>query len=145
MKLKHVLIAGLCTVLFAAASCKKEDKEKPKTTAERIQAKWSIQNIILHGHSNGTDSTITLPALTTDYFDIRSDNKIYTNFYHTMDTLDYVLQDDSTLIIKDYGYFQPDASYKIRTLTDNSLTLYTLENDPANQGDFIEETDNFKK
>ena len=156
MKFRYLLIGMSAIGLLTLAACKKDDNggdQPQKTVAERIQTKWNIENVIIHGKISATDTTsavdttLNLPALTDDYFDIRSDNKIYSKFRDQMDTLDYVLQNDSTLIIKKYSYFIPngDATYSIRNLSDNTLTLYTKEYVPTNPADFIEETNNLKK
>ena len=80
----------------------------------------------------------------TDYFDIRSDNKIYTSFNSESDTLNYTLQNDSTLLIKNL-FTDGDGTLKIRALTDNSLKLYTKETDSSNAANFVEATFNLKK
>ncbi len=54
MKIKHLLIVLIAFGLFVIVSCKK-DAEKEKTTAEKIQAKWQIDNIISNEHFSGED------------------------------------------------------------------------------------------
>lgn len=143
MKLKHLFLACISISLLVLASCKKEDKEK--TTAEKIQAKWGVETIMLHAHVDNEDTSAIQPALSTDYFEFRPDNKVNVNLYGETDTLDYVLQNDNKILIKDFGIIGDDGLYDIQTLTDNVLKLYTKETDPSSPADYIEITINLKK
>lgn len=147
MKIKHQLFALSALSLLTLAACTKEDtkdEQQQPTVAERIQTKWNLESLQYHEEFEGEVTDTTAAALPADYFDIRSDNKIYVSFNSEKDTLNYTLQNDSTLIIKDL-FTEGDGSFKIRTLTDNSLKLYTKETDPSNAANFFEGTFNLKK
>lgn len=64
MKQKYLFTVLITIALFVVASCKK-DAEKEKTTAEKIQAKWQIDNILINEHTSGEDhkTTYTVPNL----------------------------------------------------------------------------------
>ena len=146
MKFKNLFIAVLSVSLLTVVACKKDKEEaKPKTTAEKIQTKWSVQDYTIHQHEVNQDTSATFPASTADYFDIRADNKIYVNLYPQSDTLDYELKDDSTILIKGLALIGDDGTYKIRNLTDNTLSLYLKEFDPGNANQYVELTFNLKK
>lgn len=148
MKVKHQFLALSALSILSLAACKKEDttdnQQQQPTVAERIQAKWSIESLQYHEEMDGEVTDTTAAALSTDYFDIRPDSKIYVSFYSQKDTLNYALQNDSTLTIKDL-FVDGDGTFKIRTLTDNSLKLYTKETDSSDAANFFEGTFNLKK
>lgn len=74
MKRTFLLLALMSAILVAVISCKK--KNDPETTAQKIQAKWQIINIISNDHSNGTDDLLNETGDPGDYYDIRSDGNI---------------------------------------------------------------------
>lgn len=153
MKFKQVCIAGLCTVLVAMASCKKDNKDDPpqqKTTAQRIQAKWNVDNYILHAHgadiASTGDTSVTFPGATSDYFDFRADSSFYISLFQESDSLTYSLQDDSTVLINNLNMlYGENTTFRIRNLTDNTMTLFTKESDPDSPGGYADLTFNLKK
>ncbi len=88
MKLKYLFTVLIAIALFVVASCKK-DAAKEKTTAEKIQAKWQIDNILINEHTSGEDHKTTYTGTASDYFDIRGDGKIYSSFYGDTTSLVY--------------------------------------------------------
>lgn len=142
MKFKQLFIACLSVSLLTLASCKKEDKEETeKTTAEKIQARWGVDSTAVHFRIDGEDGSGTAPGESSDYFDFRSDGKLYMNLeaIEISDTLDYALQSDTKILIEGLG------SYEIQNLTDNNLKLYTKITDPDSAEDFYELTFYLKK
>jgi len=157
MKLKHVLAASLWLVLIAVASCKKDsnnDTQPPqKTTAEKLQAKWSLQSYTLHVHTvahdtiPAVDTSETVPGSTTDYFEFRADSMLHLVVYPSIDTsLAYSIKNDSTVVISSFNLFTGgDGTYRLRNFTDNTLTLYSSESDPNNAANYCEFSWNLKK
>ena len=135
MKHTFLLLVLISATLFVVVSCKK--KNDTETTAQKIQAKWQIINFISNDHSNGTDDIITETGAPGDYFDIRSDGHIYSLFQGSLDTSSYTLLGDSKLI------FDVTDTANIKTLTNNSLTLY--EKSIIDPSEYTELTINLKK
>ncbi len=138
MKLKYLFIVLIPFALSVIVSCKK-DAEKEKTTAEKIQGKWQIDNLITNEHTSGVDHKITYTGTASDYFDIRTDGKIYTSFSGNTATSVYAVLGDAKIIID-------GDTVDIQNLTDHTLTLYSKEDiGVPNPGDYIEGTVNLKK
>jgi hypothetical protein len=116
MKHTFLLLVLGSAILLVAVSCKK--KNDTETTAQKIQAKWQIINIISNDHSNGTDDIITYTGAPGDYYDIRSDGNIYSYFQGSKDTSRYTFLGDSKIILDGM-----DTAI-IQGLTNNTLTLY---------------------
>ena len=123
---------------YVFVSCKKSDKKTTQLTVlQRIQAKWGIESVIDHEHlTAGFDTTVTSAGTASDYVDFRSDGKVYFSFGGTSDTTTYALVGDTSILIQLVG------TYKIQTLTDNQLKLYTKEEDASG---YLEEYLNLKK
>lgn len=126
--------------ILSIASCKKDKKEEvvEKTTLEKIQAKWGVENITvrLADTSIPLDTTLVIPGKASDYFDFRVDGKVYSMFDGEGDTSTYALSGDSTILYQGFG------DYKILVLTENSLKLYSKEEQSP---ELYEETLNLKK
>ncbi len=136
--MKKILILLVILSTLSVISCKKDDKVKEKTTLEKIQAKWSVENVsfIYRDSSIPFDTTVVYPGLTSDYFDFRSNGIAYIRLDNEEDSSSYALSGDSTIIFSDFG------TYKIRDLTDNSLRLFSREEEDQQS---IEQTINLKK
>ena len=135
MKHTFLLLVLISAILLVVVSCKK--KNDTETTAQKIQAKWQIINIISNDHSNGTDDIITYTGAPGDYFDIRSDGHIYSLSQGSLDTSSYTLLGDSKLII------DITDTANIKMLTNNALTLY--EKSIIDPSEYTEVTINLKK
>jgi archaellum component FlaG (FlaF/FlaG flagellin family) len=116
MKQPFSLLVLIAATLFVVVSCKK--KNDTETTAQKIQAKWQIVNIVSNDHFNGTDNMITYTGNAGDYFDIRSDGHIYSLSQGSLDTSSYMLLGDSKIIVDGLD------TANIQGLTNNALTLY---------------------
>lgn len=117
-----------------------KDAENEKTTAEKIQAKWQIDNIITNEHTSGEDHKTTYTGNASDYFDIRADGKIYSSFYGDTTSLTYTLLGDSKIIL------DGSDTATIQNLTEHTLTLYGKEDiGVPNSRDYTESTVNLKK
>lgn len=148
MKVKQLTLAFLTVLLLGVASCEKEDNEAEEiSTAAKIQAKWKLKSWVFEWRRDGKDSSWTLDydTLDEDYFwDLRQDNVIYEMRGSTItDTLDYVLQNDATMLIR-FGA-TVESAYTIRTLTDNTLQLYNKEPSASNPDNYYADTWNLSK
>lgn len=85
MKHTFLLLVLISAILLVVVSCKK--KNDAETTAQKIQAKWQIINIVSNDHFNGTDDIVTETGGPGDYYDIRSDGHIYTLFQGSSNTV----------------------------------------------------------
>ncbi len=135
MKHTFLLLVLISAILLVVMSCKK--KNDTETTAQKIQAKWQIINIISNDHSNGTDDIITETGAPGDYYDIRSDGNIYSHFQGSSDTSSYTLLGDSKIIV------DGKDTANIQGLTNNALTLY--EKSIVDPLTYTEATINLKK
>ncbi len=113
-----IILLGFLSVL-AVFSCKK-DQVKEKTTLEKVQAKWELENITLHLRepSEPIDTTVVYTGTANDYFDFRTDGKVYSSIDGEEDISTYGLSGDSSIILENFG------THKILQLTDNILQLY---------------------
>ena len=135
MKHTFLLLVLISAILLVVVSCKK--KNDTETTAQKIQAKWQIINIVSNDHSNGADNIITYTGNAGDYFDIRSDGHIYTHFQGSSDTSSYTLLGDSKIIV------DGTDTANIQGLTNSVLTLY--EKNIIAPSEYLESTFNLKK
>lgn len=126
--------------ILSIASCKKDKKEEvvEKTTLEKIQAKWGLENITFKYTINSVpfDTTVIYNGVSSDYFDFRTDGKAYISVDGEPDTSVYALSGDSTILFEEFG------SYKIQSMTDNSLKLFITD---QNEDEIAEQTINLKK
>ncbi len=134
-------IAIICVLpLLTIVSCKKDEKEVvvEKTTLEKIQAKWGLENITFKYTISSIpfDTTAIYNGISSDYFDFRTDGKAYISVDGEPDTSVYALSGDSTILFEEFG------TYQIQALTDNSLKLFTRDQD---EDEIAEQTINLKK
>lgn len=147
MNVKHVTLAFLAVLLLGFASCAKKDKEEEEiSTAAKLQAKWKLESWVFEYRINGKDSGWTLDYNTLNdayFWDMRQDNVIYEMKGSAItDTLDYVLQNDTTILIR---FDAVEDVYAIRTLTDKVIQLYNKEPSASSPGDYYADTWNLSK
>ncbi len=132
MKLKLFFSLFLSLFILSFSACNKKDKE---TTATRLQHKWTVLSIVEHDHINGEDETDTTPGEAGDYIEFQSNGQA--TFYLDGETQNvaYSLQSDNKIL---FG----GATFDIKSLTDNSLILYSKEQDGA---DYYEITINLSR
>jgi hypothetical protein len=116
MKPLLLVLVFISSVSLITSSCKKKDAEK--TTAQKLQNKWVFVNATDNNHYSGADHVITVSGNTGDYFDFRTDGKLYLRVQSSPDTSTYVLLGDTKII------FDGTDTATIQTLTDNALKLY---------------------
>ena len=119
MKTLLLLLAFAFSISSITFSCKKKDAEK--TTAQKLQNKWTFIDIIDNDHYAGADHVITLKANAGDYLDFRTNNKVYSRFQSQPDTSDYKLLGDTKVVFDNYD------TLTIQTLTDNTLKMYAKD------------------
>jgi hypothetical protein len=124
---KLLFITTAFMALFSA--CKKKDVEPEvpipvvvtKTVAQKIIAKWKITTLIENDYYSAMSHPFTYTGVATDYFDVRTDGKIYLQVAPVgKDTLTYSLINDSTINVNG------DVT-KIKTITDTKFEMYFKE------------------
>lgn len=131
------IIAAISMVTFV--SCSKDD-DSPGTT-ELLQHNWGLDSITLRNHTATTDNTLVYYGLAQDYFDFRTDNKLYSQTNGTKDTSTYTLLNSNTLVL-----IHKDGSRDtgiITTLTNNKLVGKTKK--ILNATDYTETTSYLKR
>lgn len=134
MKKIIITTAIAILVIFSMSACKKSDSQ---TTLQKIQAKWQLDNYYENDHFSGVDHFKTITGTSADYYDFRTDGKVYFSFGGYSDISTYSLISDTKLLI------DGTDNYDIKTLTTNSFIIYGK--DAAANGDFLEATYTFKK
>ncbi len=116
----------LAIMLVAFAACKDDDTsttpEPELTTAQKIQHKWNIDNIIdinYNGQTTTVESRDTFPPVTGDYIHFLANNTAEFKFDGDTDDVDYKIVNDQTL------EFDGDV-FTIVTLTE-SLFVFRYE------------------
>ena len=116
--MKSLLVVLICffSITLITPSCKKKDAEK--TTAQKLQNKWTFVNATDNSHYSGADHIVTISGNAGDYMDFRTDGKVYLRVQSSLDTSTYALSGDTKIV------FDGTDTATIQTLTDNALKLY---------------------
>jgi len=130
MKTKTFLILALLCAGFMA--CKKTEPSA-SGTQQKILGKWKFQNVVVNDFYSGSSHITTYPGDPSDYFDFRSDGKVYSSIWGSQDTSSYTIINDTQLRIDAAG----DTS-NIILLTRSALQLY--EKQVFAPGDYSEST-----
>ena|SRR6218665_1694765 len=132
MKKLKLLLPLLALASFAFISCS-DDDDDATTALQRLQNKWSVDSLVFKTTTGGTVSTTTkYTGSTDDYYDFRTDNKLYYDVHSTpplKDTVSYQLIGNSTLVTDG-----SDTS-SISVLTSSKLLTYTKT---GNATDYLE-------
>lgn len=107
-----VTAAAAFALLFVIA-CKKDDNSPQKM----ILGKWRFISEYDAQFVNGQLEKDTIIGYSDEYYDFRSDGKVYMYYYPDYDTFPYKVVNASTLI------FDGDTA-TIKTFTDKKLVLY---------------------
>lgn len=104
--------------LFSLVSCKK-DEVVVQTTAQKIQVKWGIGTAInTENIPPSAKTTSSYKGISTDYFDFRTDGKVYIKQgANPEEVMDYTIESDTQILIG-------DMTFSIQKLDDHNLTLY---------------------
>ena len=129
MKKIILTLAAIASVAFLLIACKKNDTKT--STAQKIQGTWQVKSEIYNEHSNGADHIDTTFGTANTTIEFRNDGKVYSDFFGQKDTAFYLLVGETQITIDSVNTFD------IKTLTSNSLILYSKELDGV---DYYEET-----
>jgi len=121
--------------IFCMEACKKSDI--PQSTLQKVQSNWQLVSEIINIHISGQDNISTITGTSADYFDFRTDGKVYSDIQGTPDTVSYVLSGNTKMIINGI------ESFDITTLTSNSMILDEKQSEGGT--DFDEITLSLKK
>jgi protein associated with RNAse G/E len=144
-KMKKLLFVAIASMALFSA-CKKKDVEPEvvpvvvaKTVAQKIIAKWKVTSVVENDYYSNMSHPFTYTGVATDYFDVRTDGKIYLQISLVgKDTLAYSLINDSTINIGG------DIT-KIKTITDTKFEMYFKEVYSTNPLEYYEFTTNLSK
>lgn len=131
-------ITMLMLLAFYLPSCKKTDTQQEQSTLQKIQAKWSLVSIIDNDHYAGADHISTTTGTATDYFEFKTDGKIYYSVSGFTDVVTYSLVNNNTQILIDGS-----ETYDIKTISANSFVMYRKE--LRSGSDYDEETLTLRK
>lgn len=126
------VIVALITMYLQA--CKKSDTTTPapQTTLQKIQYKWGLERIVSNDHYAGVDHSSATIGTSSDYFEFKTDGKVYYSISGFTDVVTYSLINDTKILI------DGTETYEIKTLTANSFVLY--QKNIRNATDYDEET-----
>lgn len=113
----------MLTLLFI--SCKK-DKPKEITTQEKVLGKWNISKNYYIEHLNTDPKNYLIFYQSGDYYDFRSDNKLYTRELGRNDTTGYII--DGTKITFTKELFHA-FSANVSDAASGGIQLYFISND----------------
>ncbi len=129
MKTLLKVTLGLMASALLIASCNDDDDNNVQTTQEKIQHTWLVDSTTQRTVSSGADNTVTYTGTAADYFDFRSDGKLYYKVsVLPADTVAYSLIGDTKIVI------DGDTS-NIDTLTANKFVASFRT--PATGTDYI--------
>jgi len=119
MKTKYLLIFISASTLCWYA-CKKDGN-----STSSITGKWSVVSDSTFVGVGAGNHPVDYAGQAGDYFDFRTDGNIYTKEGTVLDTLNYKLVSDNTLIIESFGatFNGVPATSTIKTRTANSLVI----------------------
>ena len=107
---------------LALSSCDKDDDDIAETTLQKLQKVWKIDSIRTVFYTPPTEATITYTGQASDYYDFRTDGKLYTSVNGDKDTLAYNLLGSDTIVVTNNG--STDTG-RITTLNSSKLVGIT--------------------
>lgn len=125
---------------LALSSCDKDDDISTETALQRLQNVWKVDNIKTVFYTPPTEATINYTGQPADYYDFRTDGKLYTQVNGDKDTLLYNLINSTTIVVNNNGSIDTG---KITTLTSTKLTGVTKFK--INSTDYNEVTANLSR
>ena len=131
MKFRNLLLLLFSASLFLNSCKKEEDEQRQKTTAEKILGKWQLDKLLYHSVYDGIDERDSLIGTAADYFDFRTDGKVYLNIEGEADTSAYSVISDTKLSLF-------EETFDIRNLTENDFSFYIKAIDSTNPVNYDE-------
>lgn len=122
MKTLRIFSLLLIGGAVAFSSCEKDDEVSTATALERLQNVWKVDNIKTVFYTPPTNATINYTGQPDDYYDFRTDGKLYTQVNGGKDTLLYNLINSTTIVVNNNGAIDTGT---ITTLTSSRLVGVT--------------------
>ncbi len=132
MKFTKLFFGLLVTSLFFTA-CNKDDSIDD--IDNKLQNRWAVTDALLYGRAPINDTIIYYTGTSADYFDFRSNGKVYSNWNGQVDTSDYQVIAGNKIVSE-------GDTVSIRVLTNSQLQLFTSN---TSNGVIQELTINLKK
>ena len=137
----HFFKGLLLSIVFVSCSTNddKDDLPVPTTPISKLQNKWSFQSVFVYA-----DAGLTMPTIygtfgtPGEYFDFRTDGKLYAHVVGSYDTAKYVMTSDTTMISNQYygGVLSAHTdTMHIRLLTLDSM-VFAVRNPAGEYGAF---------
>ncbi len=118
MKTLRIFPLLAIATLFVFSSCDKDDDISTETALQRLQNVWKIDNIKTEYFTTPASATINYTGQPSDYYDFRTNGKLYTSVNGSLDTLDYNLINNSTIVVNNNGSIDTG---RIDALTNSKL------------------------
>lgn len=135
MKLLTLLMASgvLATLLFSA--CNKKDDATAQTTLQKLQYKWTFDKEYDNSFYGGLNHRDTTLGVAGDYFDFRTDNKMYVKVGAFPDTLSYSLIGDTKIVFTSGGFHDTAV---IQVLNATNLQFYGYSGTPSSYDEYTD-------
>ncbi len=132
-KVLRITLTTICLCTLQLLSCSKSDPARrdpppePETLAEALQHTWTFESVKAYRDSSFSgDSLAVIFGNPNDFMHFSANGKLYTVLIGSIDSADYILHPDSTLLINQYYNSIPAAvpdTVSIRVLTNSQLIL----------------------
>lgn len=119
MKFKKVMFGLMLSSLFFAA-CNKDDSIDD--VANKLQNRWAVTDGLLFAGAPVNDTILYYTGTSADYFDFRSNGKVYSSLNGEIDTSDYRIIAGNKVVVDN------DTS-EIRILTNSKLQVFNKNYD----------------
>jgi hypothetical protein len=117
---KYMFALIVFAVPFFFTSCKKSSTIYP----QQINGKWRVVTDSTYNSFLMTQTQRGYAGITGDYYDFRTDGKIYTNEAGTRDTLTYNMVNDTTIQIQGFGWvFNGSQDYSYLKYSGNNANV----------------------
>ncbi|MEO7121002.1 MAG: hypothetical protein ABIY62_07895 [Ginsengibacter sp.] len=133
MRKKSLFLTTLVLAVFFFTSCK---KDKPQTTVQKVQNKWTYVNSVENDHDSTGDHITTTPGASGDYIQFNSDGTVISVVDGQSDSVSYSVISDTQISID-------SELYTIKTLSSNQFVLYFKQT--VSSTEYSEVTINLKK
>ncbi|RYY64866.1 MAG: hypothetical protein EOO13_17955 [Chitinophagaceae bacterium] len=122
MKTLRILPLLATASLLVFSSCDKDDDVTTETALQRLQKVWKVDKLTTVYYTTPASATINYTGQASDYYDFRTNGKLYTSVNGGLDTLDYNLINNTTIVVNNNGSIDTG---RITTLTNSKLVGVT--------------------